>query len=123
MASVYLFEGERLRAIPSPDAARRLRWAAWRPGGAFALLAGNRGQVLRFDGERFDALPSQSAHNLRGAAYSPAGALAGCTDGFDSAVAFGASGHGYSSHDTGRGSRESCVRLADGSKARPGARP
>jgi hypothetical protein len=76
MASIYLFEGDRLRAIPSPEAARRLRWAAWRPDGAFALLAGNRGQALRFDGERFEQLPSESAHNLRGAAYSPDGALA-----------------------------------------------
>ena len=76
MASVYVFDGERLRAVPSPEAARRLRWIAWQPDGEHALLAGNRGHVLRFDGKRFEVLSSGSAHNLRGAAWSPDGALA-----------------------------------------------
>ena len=56
MASVYVFDGERLRAVPSPEAARRLRWIAWQPDGEHALLAGNRGHVLRFDGKRFEVL-------------------------------------------------------------------
>ncbi|MEX2225297.1 MAG: WD40 repeat domain-containing protein [Dehalococcoidia bacterium] len=76
MASVYLFDGDQLRGIASPESARRLRWAAWRPHGEYALLVGNRGQVFRFDEGRFDDLPSQSSHNLRGAAWSPDGALA-----------------------------------------------
>jgi photosystem II stability/assembly factor-like uncharacterized protein len=72
MPDVYLYDGSRVRGIASP-AARPLRWAAWRPDGAWALLAGNRGQALRFDGETFAALPIESSHNLRGVAWSPDG--------------------------------------------------
>jgi WD40 repeat protein len=72
MANVHVFDGKRVRTLDAP-AARPLRWAAWRPDGTFALLAGNRGQVLRFDGERFAALETHSDHNLRGVAWSPDG--------------------------------------------------
>ena len=75
MTTIYVYDGDAVRAVEAP-AARPLRWAAWRPDGAHALLAGNRGQVLRFDGERFEQLASQSAHNLRGAAWAPDGARA-----------------------------------------------
>jgi hypothetical protein len=73
--SVYLYDGASVAALEAP-ADRPLRWAAWRPDGAFALLVGNRGQVLRFDGVRFDMLPSRLAHNLRGAAWAPDGSRA-----------------------------------------------
>ena len=70
MTSIYLYDGASVAALEVP-AQRPLRWAAWRPDGAYALLVGNRGQVLRFDGARFEALASGLAHNLRGAAWSP----------------------------------------------------
>ena len=57
-------------ALAAP-AQRPLRWAAWRPDGAWALLAGNRGQALRFDGSSFEPLKTESVHNLRGVAWSP----------------------------------------------------
>jgi len=76
MADVYVFDGERLQPLRTPESARRLRWVAWRPDGSQALLVGNRGQALLFDGERFEPSTTGSAHNLRGAAFSPDGRLA-----------------------------------------------
>jgi hypothetical protein len=77
MNSIYIFEFEqdRLRAIDAPGA-RPLRWAAWRPDGAYALLAGNRGEAWRFDGRAFERMETRSGHNLRGVAWSPDGARA-----------------------------------------------
>ena len=72
MTNVYLYDGDSVRTAVAP-ATKPLRWAAWRPDGAYALLAGNRGQVLRFDGERFGTLATESAHNLRGVGWSPDG--------------------------------------------------
>jgi len=72
---MYSFDGERLRAA-AVAAARPLRWAAWRPDGAWALVVGNRGEAARYDGERYERLATQSAHNLRGAAWSPDGSRA-----------------------------------------------
>lgn len=76
MAHVYSFDGARLEPVASPDSARRLRWIAWRPDGAYALLVGNRGQSFRYDGERFTDLATGANHNLRGAAWSPDARLA-----------------------------------------------
>ena len=70
MTSIYLYDGTAVSAIEAP-AARPLRWAAWRPDGASALLVGNHGQVLRFDGRGFETLESHVTHNLRGAAWAP----------------------------------------------------
>ena len=64
-----------MRPVEAP-ASRPVRWAAWRPGGAFALLAGNRGEAWRFDGAAFAPLSTGTAHNLRGVAWSPDGAQA-----------------------------------------------
>ena len=75
MATVYLFDGERLRPVDAP-ASRPLRWAAWRGDGAQALCVGNRGEALAFDGTAFRRLATQSAHNLRGVAWSPDGGQA-----------------------------------------------
>lgn len=73
MTDLYLYDGQRLRALTAP-AQRPLRWAAWRPDGAWAMLVGNRGQVLRFDGaSAFEPIPTGSAHNLRGVAWAPDG--------------------------------------------------
>ena len=72
MTNAYVFDGTVLRPIAAPTE-RALRWAAWRPDGALALLVGNHGTALSFDGERFGALPTESAHNLRGVAWSPDG--------------------------------------------------
>lgn len=70
--SLYLFEHERMRTVESPST-RPLRWAAWRPDGAFALLVGNRGESWRFDGKTHELLDTNSAHNLRAIAWSPDG--------------------------------------------------
>lgn len=75
MSSIYIFEGDRLRTIDAPGT-RPLRWGAWRPDGAYALLAGNRGEAWRFDGRAFERVETSSAHNLRGVAWSPDGARA-----------------------------------------------
>ena len=75
MTRVYIFDGSAVRGIESP-AGRPLRWAAWRPDGAFALVAGNRGEVLRFSLDGFEPLAPGVAHNLRGVAWSPDGARA-----------------------------------------------
>jgi len=76
VATINLYEDGRLRPLDAPASARRLRWAAWRPGGGYALLVGNRGQALRFDGRSFEEVPTNAAHNLRGAAWSPDGSRA-----------------------------------------------
>ena len=55
---------------------RPLRWAAWRPDGAYALLCGNRGSVLTFDGGSFRSLPAGTVQNLRGAAWAADGKTA-----------------------------------------------
>jgi hypothetical protein len=75
MSSIYIYEGDEVRAIDAPGV-RPLRWAAWRPDGAFALLAGNRGEAWRFDGRAFARLDTKSTHNLRAVAWSPDGARA-----------------------------------------------
>ncbi len=72
MINLYLCDGKSVRALTAP-ASRPLRWAAWRPDGASALLVGNRGQALRFDGASFEPLSTDSTHNLRGVAWSPDG--------------------------------------------------
>src|SRR5438105_5953140 len=71
-ANVYLYDGDGVRRIAAP-AERPLRWAAWRPDGAWAMLVGNRGQALRFDGDGFEPLATRTSHNLRGVAWAPDG--------------------------------------------------
>ena len=75
MTSAYLFDGRRFAALDWQPP-RTLRWAAWRPDGALALVVGNGGSVLLFDGRRLELLSTGTRHNLRGAAWSPDGALA-----------------------------------------------
>jgi len=72
MTIVYAYDGEAVRRHEAPSQ-RPLRWAAWRPDGAYALLVGNRGEALRFDGARFERLATGVTHNLRGAGWSPDG--------------------------------------------------
>jgi hypothetical protein len=55
---------------------RALRWAAWRPDGSAALLAGNGGSALLYDGTRTEFLSSTTKQNLRGAGWSPDGMTA-----------------------------------------------
>lgn len=73
MTALYWFRDGALRAIEAPPAARRLRWAAWRPDNSAAMLVGNGGQALLFDGKRFEPLATGVRHNLRGIAWSPDG--------------------------------------------------
>lgn len=80
MTRIYTYDGATVSALDAP-ATRPLRYAAWRPDGASALLVGNRGQVLRFDpsaagAKAFAVLDSESAHNLRGVAWAPDGSRA-----------------------------------------------
>ena len=75
MPNMFIFEGGKLRTIDAP-AARPLRWAAWRPDGARALLVGNRGEAWSFDGAQFATLNTGSTHNLRGVDWSPDGGRA-----------------------------------------------
>ncbi len=76
VTNVYVYEdrGGAVRALEATTT-RPLRWAAWRPDGGSALIVGNRGAVLRFDGERFgfEAIATDSTHNLRGVAWAPHG--------------------------------------------------
>ena len=55
---------------------RALRWAAWRPDSSTALLAGNGGSALLYDGSRTQLLTTTTRQNLRGAAWSPDGMTA-----------------------------------------------
>jgi hypothetical protein len=75
MASVYVFDGQALRPL-GYQPPKALRWAAWRPDDAFAILVGNGGTALLFDGERFRPLTTGTRHNLRGVAWSPDGKTA-----------------------------------------------
>jgi hypothetical protein len=64
-----------LRSLDAPGA-RPLRYAAWRPDGAFALLVGNRGEAWSFDGAAFKRPDTGVTHNLRAVAWSPDGTRA-----------------------------------------------
>jgi hypothetical protein len=75
MSNMYRFDGTALATVESP-ASRPLRWAAWRPDGAAALLVGNRGEAYRHNGRTFIRVDTGSPHNLRGVAWSPQGEAA-----------------------------------------------
>ena len=72
LTELYVYDGSRVTALAAP-AARPLRFAAWAPDGARALLVGNRGQALWFDGTSFEPLETGVKHNLRGLGWSPDG--------------------------------------------------
>jgi hypothetical protein len=74
--SVLLSDGgERIQLLDS-GSKQNLRGAAWSPDGRTALLAGNRGAVLRLRGEVIDELPAVTAENLRRVAWHPSGEYA-----------------------------------------------
>ena len=64
--------GFHTRAIETPA----LLGAAWHPDGASALLCGERGTLLRLEGDRIDAIDSGAADNLVGPFWHPSGATA-----------------------------------------------
>ena len=70
---LYVFADDKLTPLEAP-AARPLRWAAWHDGEA--LLVGNGGTALRFQGRRFGPVDTGTKQNLRGAAFSPDGSEA-----------------------------------------------
>lgn len=70
---LYVFADGKLTTIDAP-AARPLRWADWHDDEA--LLAGNGGTALRYDGRRFRPVDTDTKQNLRGAAFSPDGSEA-----------------------------------------------
>lgn len=89
MVDVFSFDGGKVSALDA-GASAALRYAAWRPDGATALIVGNRGEVLRFTPpSSFQRLTSGVTHNLRGVAWAPDGGRAlivgnrGCVLTFD----------------------------------------
>jgi hypothetical protein len=75
VATAYSFDGDGF-AVLDWQADKALRWAAWRPDDAFAILVGNGGTTLLFDGGRTSAMHTGTRHNLRGVAWSPDGKMA-----------------------------------------------
>lgn len=76
MSALYSYDGAAVRAVDAPRAGA-LRFAAWAPDGASALVVGNRGEVLRFTPPAsFEHLASGVTQNLRGAAWAPDGSRA-----------------------------------------------
>lgn len=89
MSGVFAFDGRELRPLAAASQAS-LRYAAWTPDGAAALIVGNRGEVLRFSPpSSFEKLAPGVAHNLRGVAWAPDGERAllvgnrGCVRSYD----------------------------------------
>jgi hypothetical protein len=58
------------------DAPGSLLGAAWNPNGEYALLCGESGTLVRFDGERTEQIESGTHDNLVGPFWRPDGALA-----------------------------------------------
>lgn len=75
MTTAYVFEDRRFRPLDW-TASRALRWVAWRPDSSAALMAGNGGSALLYDGTRTEVLTTTTRQNLRGAAWSPDGMTA-----------------------------------------------
>jgi hypothetical protein len=73
--SVYQFDGRRLMPL-GWEPRRALRWAAWNPDDASAILVGNGGYALLFDGDRYDPVRTGTRQNLRGVAWAPDGKTA-----------------------------------------------
>ncbi len=53
-----------------------LRWACWKRDGGMALLVGNAGTVVEYDGRRFVEYLTPTAENLRGVSWHPEGSYA-----------------------------------------------
>ena len=74
--TAYAYDGRAFRPLDW-QTRRTLRWAAWRPDGSAALLIGNAGSALLWDGRStLDPIATGSKQNLRGAAWSPDGRTA-----------------------------------------------
>ncbi len=54
----------------------RVRWVSWKKDAGTALLIGDGGLVLTFDGEKFAKVDSPISDNLRGSDYNPADGVA-----------------------------------------------
>lgn len=48
-----------------------VRWVSWKKDGGTALLVGDRGLILTFDGEKSAKVDSPFSNNLRGSDYNP----------------------------------------------------
>ena len=75
MTTAFSFDGKHFEEFDWPIS-RGLRWAAWRPDGASALLTGNRGTVILANGNDLQVLSSPTQQNLRGSAWSSDGETA-----------------------------------------------
>jgi hypothetical protein len=74
---VLRLNGEAFEEV-APATSENLRRVAWHPGGAYALIVGNGGTVLRYDAASggLEPLPGDRAHTLRAVAFRPDGAFA-----------------------------------------------
>ncbi len=75
---IYDGAGFSYRAVEAPRASgsASLLGAAWHPSGEYALLCGEGGALLRYDGERVEQLESGTRDNLVGPFWRPDGAVA-----------------------------------------------
>jgi hypothetical protein len=69
---ILTFDGRSLDS-ETVDAPGRLRWASWDRSGASALLVGDGGTLIRYQGGTFATLGKSTRSNLRCAAFSPEG--------------------------------------------------
>lgn len=65
-----------------------IRAAAWKPDGSFALLVGQFGTILKFNGTFTEAIPSNTTKTLYGVAWKPDGSFALIVGEFGTILAF-----------------------------------
>ena len=75
LAQLLVYDGKAFRAEET-GTPHDLRWAAWRPDGALALLAGNSGTLVERRGGAYHAINTARSENLRGVDWRPDGAEA-----------------------------------------------
>jgi Tol biopolymer transport system component len=75
VTSAYLFAKDRLSPL-GWQPRKALRWAAWKPDGASAILVGNGGYALLFHGDQLQSVATGTRQNLRGVAWAPDGKTA-----------------------------------------------
>src|SRR5688572_8420545 len=74
--TAFAYDGRTFRPVEW-QSRRTLRWAAWRPDGSVALLIGNAGSAMLWNGgAELEILATGNKQNLRGAAWSPDGRTA-----------------------------------------------
>ncbi len=72
MPRLLVWEEGRFRWARVPGE-HSVRWVAWRPDGAEALLVGNGGTAFLWQDGAFRPIPAPTSENLRGSAWHPSG--------------------------------------------------